>query len=371
MDLASRLELPCLVDHPPAPAGNIEEGARIARLRFFNEAPCDRVATAHTASDQAETVLFRILRGSGLAGLTGIYPVWGRIARPLLGVSREEVNAWVAERRLDYREDATNQETRFARNRIRHQLLPQLAAEWNPRIEPALCHLAEVASAEDMYLESLLPPLPEPGPGGTRVLEAALFDDLPPALVRRFLRRLVAAVKPPGTQIDFAHIESIRHLRPGHDRVILPGVDVLRSFGWIRFSQPAEAAERNWSIPAAVPGEVEAAQAFIAIGLQELVCGYNEAGCWVYADPRQPLRLRNWRPGDRLEKAPGEAPSLKQLFQDFRIPLWERRDWPVLEQAGRLVWTAEFGAAAGSGPRLFLKSRLPSLPYRRRENRSP
>ncbi len=287
-------------------------------------------------------------------------------------VTRDAVNAWIAERGLEFREDRTNADRRFARNRIRHELLPQLREGWNPQIDAALVHLAEVAAAEDELLESLLPPLPEPEGDGSIVLPVAQLGEMPLPLRRRWVRRAIAAVKTGDVQIGYEHIEAVLQLKTGHDRVILPGADILRSFEWILLrGVEGPAPARNWSFPVTVPGSQETASGVISIALQEVVCAYNEIGSWVAWDPDRPLTLRNWRPGDRWIPAAEEAVSLKELFQRHRIPLWERRDWPILEQEGRILWAGEFGAVPGGRPGAFVTYRPSALRYRRREKRSP
>src|SRR6266849_5944710 len=117
---------------------NLEQAGRRARQSFFQklirDGCADRVALGHTRDDQAETVLFRLMRGSGLAGLAGIYPVTTEgLIRPLIGVTRAEIEGYLQARTIPWRDDATNRDPRFARNRIRRDLLPQLRREWNPR----------------------------------------------------------------------------------------------------------------------------------------------------------------------------------------------------------------------------------------------
>ena len=155
-ELARARELPFILERAELPAGNLEEAAREARLRFFREriaaGAVDSVAVGHTRSDQAETVLFRFLRGAGTAGLAGIHPVTGDgIVRPLLDVTRAETEAFLRARGIAWREDSTNASARFARNRIRHGLLPQLTRDWNPALEATLAKTADWALAEEAY----------------------------------------------------------------------------------------------------------------------------------------------------------------------------------------------------------------------------
>ena len=113
--------------------GNREQEARRARQKFFATLDAT-VALGHTRDDQAETVLFRFLSGSGLAGLSGIAPIANGIIRPLIEITRAEIEQFLRSRKIQWREDSTNQDLSFARNRIRHELLPQLARDWNPNI---------------------------------------------------------------------------------------------------------------------------------------------------------------------------------------------------------------------------------------------
>ena len=158
--LANRLGLPVTVREADfsSTAGNLEQAARETRLNFFRErmaaGEVDCVALGHTLSDQAETVLFRFLRGAGSAGLAGIRPVTAeRIVRPLLEVDRAEVEAFLRERGIAWREDSSNADPRFARNRIRRQLMPQLIRDWNPALAETLAQTADWARAEEAWWE--------------------------------------------------------------------------------------------------------------------------------------------------------------------------------------------------------------------------
>jgi tRNA(Ile)-lysidine synthase len=365
--LASRYACEFLADRPELAGGNLEEAAREARLRFFGSAGCSRVATGHTRDDQAETVLFRILRGAGCTGLAGIRPVTDLLARPLLGISRAEVAAWVAENALEFREDSSNSESKFARNRIRHELLPQLEREWNPRLTEILAGIATVAALEDNFLDCQLPHVATQTDGSV-VLHWDAIHALDPALRPRLIRKSIRMVKGDLTRIDLAHVVKALDLRPGHDRTILPGVDVFRSFDWLRFSAyPGVADEdRNWSLEAA-PGfdrEIPGGHR-VSIELRGSRHDYNEDVIRV-ASGGAPLVLRSWRPGDRFQIAGRQEPArLKELFQEFRIPLWERRNWPVLESPRGIVWSGEFGAAAASAESdLVVRFRRGALSYR-------
>ena len=138
---------------------NLEDAARRARYGFFAQLVEDgsvtRVAVAHTADDQAETVLAHILRGTGLAGLGGIHPVAGHIVRPLLQTRRAELRAYLRSKKQTWREDATNQDTARTRARIRKKLLPLLEREFQTRVVEHLASLAKLARADEQFLHAL------------------------------------------------------------------------------------------------------------------------------------------------------------------------------------------------------------------------
>ena len=152
----------------------------------------DRVALGHTRDDQAETVLFRVLRGSGFTGLAGVLPVSADgYVRPLLDVTRAEVEAFLRAHGLAWREDASNRDLRFARNRIRRELLPHLAREWNPRIGESFAHLADLAFEEERwwaaYLKQLAESLFSIRDGGVEV-DVREFVRYPIAIQRRLVQ---------------------------------------------------------------------------------------------------------------------------------------------------------------------------------------
>jgi tRNA(Ile)-lysidine synthase len=383
-EMAARAGVPILVkswDRREADSSNLEEAARDARLAFFAEVMAsgavDRVAVGHTRRDQAETVLFRFLRGAGTAGLAGIRPVTSTgIVRPLIGIDRDEVEAFLRERGIAWREDSSNLSPEFARNRIRHQLLPQLARDWNPAIGETLASTADWALAEEAYWEAEIDRLASERfreSGGAVVLRADALLALPLAVGRRLARRAMERVKGDLRGIDFGHIEKLLDLAAGqgHGRFQAPGLDIFRSFDWLRVSRPGldTLENRNYSFPAPVPGRVALPGPDSAI-LLELIESTGTSGSFesVYnsgvssldADSiNGALEVRNWRPGDRIQPI-GKAgeEKIKTLFQEERIPLWERRHWPVVVCGASIVWTRRFGPdarfLAGPGARRAL-----------------
>ncbi len=375
-DLAGRLGLPVRLEQTDVArlAGesgdNLEQAARHARRQFFRRfldaGDLDRVALGHTRSDPAETVLFRFLRGAGTAGLAGIRPVTADgFVRPLLDIDRAEVERYLRERAIPWREDSSNQTLEFARNRIRHDLLPRLARDWNPALAETLARTADWALAEEAWWDGEIDRLEERHlmrkPPAVYV-RADSLRELPLAVVRRLARRAIERVRGDLRGVGFEHIEAVlamAALEGGHGRVQIPGVDVYRSFEWLRLAPPGldNLENRNFRMPLAVPGRVQEPGGGPLLSLEVIEksdssetpdCGYNKDVSSVdWGRVPDPLALRNWRPGDQYRPVGHSQPvKIKTLFQEARVPLWERRNWPIVTCGEAIVWARLFGPAA-------------------------
>ncbi len=368
-DLASALQLPfeLFATDVGTMGGNLEQDARNARYAFFREqirrGEVDCVALGHTRSDQAETVLFRFLRGSGTAGLAGIRPMTeDGFVRPLIEVTRGEVESWLRARGIAWRDDSTNADTGIARNRIRHVLLPALTREWNPMLTETLAHVATWAQGEEAYWAEQIDRLAAQEitrSGPVTLMNVSSVGRLPVAVRRRLLRRAVEISKGDLRNIDFRHIERILELISspnGHARLQAPGLDVHRSFDWIRFvprlltgahgRQPMP----DFEFPIHIPGSIDLPGGFsrIELSVHGIEAIYNNnVNCLDLDRFTGSLVLRNWRPGDRYRRAghAGEI-KIKHLFQKARVPVWERVGWPVITRERQIVWARNFGPGA-------------------------
>ncbi len=339
----------------------------------------DRVALAHTRDDQAETVLFRVLRGSGLTGLAGIRPVTkDGLVRPLLDVSRAEIVDFLHDRKSTWREDSSNRDQKFARNRIRGTLLPQLASEWNPRIADALAQLADLAWEEEQLWEAdlghraagaITPAASGSEAAGAVELNAEMVNRLPRALARRLIRRAIVQAKGNARRIEFDHVERILDLiaqERGAGALRFPGVQVHRSFDRIRFSQAPASVLREGPVRVQIPGACEAPDGITRIHFE---IGETAARRRLQAKGIQPpcdtlrvelswrkilepVEVRGWQPGDHYRPL-GEArdQKIKDLFQRSRVPSWSRRGWPIVTSGGKILWVRGFGAADGYAAR--------------------
>ena len=339
---------------------NLEERSRVARYAFFARAAAvhslDRVATAHTLNDQAETVLLRLLRGSGATGLAGIAPVAPKgVVRPLLEIERREIEAWLQERGHSWREDASNLDPAFARNRIRHTLLPQLEREWNRAISRVLARTADRLGAEEGYWQEWvtaeLARVSRPHRLGL-VLDLNPLAALHLAQLRRLLRAAIVASKGDLRRIDHLHLSRLVRLgqsNRGSGEVQLPGLTVTRSFDQLIFETDRPAPDFCLRITA--PGPVQlpgGATLHIRVAATPVHTGYNMSAGSDAPQGFPSMAVRRWRPGDAYQPTGyGKRRKMKDLFHEHKVPSWDRRFWPIIETEGQIVWSRRFGFAAG------------------------
>lgn len=361
---------------------NLEQAARDCRYQWFTqlmrEGAVDKVAVGHTLSEQAETVLLRLFRGSGSAGLAGVLPVRADgIVRPMLGVTRDQARQFLNDRSVSWREDASNTDQSRDRNRLRHSLMPLLQRDWNPNLPTVLAHTAEWARDEEVYWEQTVSEVAsrvmKQRDGGIELSVKGLAT-LPVAMVRRIYRRAIETACGTLKGIGWDHIEQLCSLGAkggAGGEVHLPGIVAVRSFGTIRIeSASAQGRTPEFDIavepPATVPlpgGKTKLI--FQLTGRADEDRGYNSLRAETLDWERVPrfLRLRGWRPGDSYRpQGRSRAKKLKTLFQESRTPIWERDGWPVLtvsadagEDTGnpdRIVWTRRFGVAEDFKPRV-------------------
>ena len=337
------------------PRESIEEAARRLRYSWFrtllSEIPLDAIATAHTLDDQAETVLAKFLRGAWTEGLSGIYPRLetpeGVIVRPILGVTRAEIESYLHTLGQPWREDSSNLRLSFTRNRIRHELLPLLET-WNPQLRAHLAHMAGLARDEEAFWQAelarfapqlILSGLPVRGGGRASgeglALECTRLAALDPALQRRLLRHAASRL---GAELDFPATESLRVLAlKGH-----AGQRLTLSAG-LR----AERTPRELRLSASTPGEnctpTEAAPAYNFSVPGELSAPSFGLRLRVELSHPQPAPgtalLRNWKPGDRVRLRHSSGPrKVKEVLEHLRVTGSARTLWPVLELQGTIVW---------------------------------
>ena len=369
---------------------NVEDAGRRARYDYFRSlvesGVCNRIAVAHTADDQAETVLAHLFRGTGLAGLGGIHPVSGPVIRPLLGVRRNELRHFLRARKQNWREDATNRDTKRMRARIRKKLLPLLEKQFQPAIVKHLATLAELAREDEAFLDALAEArtvmLAQKKDGQVRIAvddlsqpwkreefnaENTEFAEKKKALSTRMVRRIVEKVKPRAGQLGANHVEAVLELaRSGQSgsSISLPGgVEVRKDRDALVFQAVENAGGRALqSAPRKYEYKIDLACGDAELRVAELGCVFrlrvidwppkrgetSRDGAVLDRDRLHfPMVLRNWRPGDRLRPmGHRSAQKLKRLLNERHVSRWERDGWPVLASGGDLVWTRGFPVAA-------------------------
>jgi tRNA(Ile)-lysidine synthase len=391
--IAEGMGLPFVTDsadvaaHAGAEGLSIEEAARDLRYRFlFREARrtgAQAVAVGHTADDQAETVLMHFLRGAGLAGLKGmtprvILPVFDAeipLVRPLLAWTRAQTESYCREHDLDYLTDATNTDTTYFRNKLRHELLPQLET-YNPQIRQTLAKTALTLQGDHELLAEMVDSAWEQVVSASGA-DFAAFDlaqlrSLSPALRRHLFRRAAFALKPGLRNVDFDALERAARLQAvdlaGGLKIIIEGnclyltgdedklpVDVPQISG--QYSVSSDKALPSPVPPAQVSGGVAAVEgrsSLYEIALEDgwvLTCEtLNTEDCSLNTDPftayvnadlsTGSLRLRPFRAGDRFEPLgmPGQTVKLSDLFTNLKIPKRLRKKWPLLLVGDEIAW---------------------------------
>jgi tRNA(Ile)-lysidine synthase len=373
----------------------------------------NKVATGHTLDDQAETVLMRMIRGAGLRGLGAIYPrlaveddageLCGEIVRPLLGIRRSELEQYLKEIGQAWREDSTNADATFTRNRVRQLVLPLLEKEFNPAVAEGLAELAEIARGEEDYWENevagwmgtavhwaepdwardasggsglvqIVPAAYRPEPNSSANEELRAHIENAPWLVMDasmdrvwFLgeptavqRRVVKAIgEQAGILLEFKHVEGILRFAGG---VAGSGKELALPLGWKVEREPdrlvfltpdlrKQAPQRDYEYALPVPGVVAVYEAGSEFEAQRVPggakAGYNPDHLLDAECLPGPLRVRNWRPGDRFWPAHTKSPKkIKELLQDRHVALPQRRLWPVIVSGDEIVWVRGFPSPA-------------------------
>jgi tRNA(Ile)-lysidine synthase len=355
---------------------SLETAARKLRYQYFFDllrgGTLDRIATAHTLDDQAETVLLRMARGAGTRGLAGIYPhltVPGppfaerrrtpAIVRPLLQVRRHEHIAYLESIGQTWREDESNRDLRHSRNRARHTILPLLERELNPSVKEALAEMAEIARAEEANWENATQDLLKSSWRARNecgTLQTSVLTNLPLALRRRLLR---AAAESLGFRLEFRHVEEILSLSHKlNESATLPDGWVVRAQkSTLEFQRnPQSASTGDYEYPLALPGSTEVPQAGSRIEASIVTRSdahvYNADHLYDPAQLKRELRVRNWRPGDRFWPAHTKAPKkIKDLLQARDLARTERKQWPVVVCGTEVVWVRGFAVPSRLQPR--------------------
>lgn len=341
--------------------GNLEAVARSVRYDFFAGVASEHgatVTTGHTLDDQAETFLMRLFKGAGPAGLSGIrrrrtYQTERRrqivIVRPLLEVTRSEILEYLEQTGESFRHDKMNQDQRFDRNWIRHQLLPQVKRRLNPSVSRTLSETAGLLSEMDAHLETRAKEFLQhwrKGNGESWALPWSELKKQSLAVQKQVIRKSLHELAP-GARFRHVHVKQVLQLfdRTSGAEIHLPGgLKALREFECLRFAGRRDSVP-PFSYRLECPGRVRIVEAgkSIAIGSPP---EQRTANCFKLPAGLAQLTVRNRRPGDRFERnGAGRAGPLKKLFIEAKVPRSRRETVLILEADGNIVWVEGFGIA--------------------------
>ena len=354
---------------------SLEEAARRVRHTFLNkEAEKNRfnkIALGHHFDDNAELVLMNLFRGSGPLGISGIPPVRdGKIIRPLIQSNRSQIIAFLDQNGLKYISDVSNRDTRFLRNRIRHDLIPLLKTFYNPKISQSLNRLASIIRSEEEWIEEVIHPLFEKAAfsmqDGQIALSVSILNEIHLAAQRRIIRKAISKIKGDLRRIRLTHIDSAIDLveyGPVYGNIDLPDrIRIQRKGDVILFSREkstlrhmdvkSDRAEMfTFKYLIAKPEsifikEISAHIKFTEMGIKDLpdLCRAGQHTGFFDRDALNfPLVLRNFRHGDRFTPlGMTGTQKIKKFFIDKKVPGKERIRCPILLCREKIIWVAGY-----------------------------
>lgn len=331
----------------------MEETARTMRYAFLRqiarEQGCDKIATAHTADDNAETVLLHLARGTGLQGLTGIHPAGEELIRPMLTCRKGEIEQWLWDNSVPFVIDSTNTDPAYARNRIRQQVVPVLE-ELYPGFSRRLTDMAGRLWEDEQYLSAqakILSDRAEPIRNGLAI-PAKLLADAPDPIAVRVARQLLKRLRGGDDTCAATHLEAVTALcrsdSPSAQADLPGGILARREYDKLtlfRDTPPSDLEAKRLLMP----GETACGSWQIRCTVEEYTGQFHsDRECWLSREKIDSLWVRPRRTGDRL-RLPGRADrSVKKWMVDEKIPRPLRGNLPVLT-AGETI-----AAVAGLGP---------------------
>ena len=376
---------------------SLEEAARKVRYRFYDTIASkfgyEKIALGHHSDDNAELILMYLLRGSGRLGLSGIPPVRDdKIIRPLIEIKRTEIMDYLAVKNLEYVEDSSNRDSQYLRNKIRNRLIPELKAEYNPKLIDTLNRLASILDAEEKWIENLIQPIFERvtvfEEQGRIGFDIERLNQQTIAVKRRLIRRAASNVKGNLRRLAFVHVEAALKLAqkgpdsgtldfPGRTRISRQNnvLIVSRESQNLRHlaGTPLLYSTPDYEYRLAKPGEIFIKEAAIKICFSEislaqlpdpLSLGQGTRAAYFDMDKiRFPLVIRNFRPGDRFSPLGMTGrQKLKKYFIDHKVSRTERRKIPILLSRNEIIWIVghRLDNAAKIGPKAhrLLKAEL-------------
>lgn len=329
--------------------GNLEEVARDLRREFLLETAkvrnCDVVVLGQHLDDQAETFLMRLMRGSGTSGLSCMREREDAIVRPLLSFRRSEIVSYLQEEGLAWREDESNESLQFTRNRIRHQLVP-LMKSFNPQVAGQIAGICTQMQNDEDYWQALVArELSRCGQwrGEIYVLDRLLAREMAPALLGRVVRAVLRKVRGGLRAITSTHVDDVMALLSSDSpqaELDLPGAWVASRYDEVHFCRQKPEDASGIDLLIKEPGEYTLPSGSLSVTLGDLACGESKLSVEFSADELSfPLRLRSWRPGDRLHPSGmNGSKKIQDLFVDLKLTKEERKRALLLTKDDEVLW---------------------------------
>jgi len=333
---------------------NIEEAGRKLRYDFLKKTALKiggaKIATGHTKTDQAETFLMRLMRGSGLRGLGGIFPlVEGMIIRPLIHVEHKDIEAYLKRKGIEFRIDESNLDRCFLRNRIRLDLIPYIQKNFEPEIVSSLGRIASIIREEDSLLEKIAQEKTKKviSKKNNRIsLEVKPLSSLPRAMARRVVRDFISELRGNLREISFEDVESVLGLREGKEFPLRKDHILRREQGQIFLKSkvtPKIKYEYRWEgkgpleikeLKLKFEGKKIKRGKSLCLDFDDQTSAFLDLGKLIF-----PLLVRNRSEGDRYQPlgAPGQK-KLKEIMRAKGIPLSERERRPVFLSGDKIIW---------------------------------
>jgi len=364
-DQASKLDMPITIEsldvkNMITPKESLESGARRIRYDFYErvmfQTHANKVAQGHTADDQVETVIMRFLRGSGSQGLSAIPPIRGnKYIRPLIEISRNEIEEYLQEINVTPRRDSSNLSTEYERNRIRHELLPLLEEKYSPNIKNILQQTADILREDDSFLTELSQKVADDcvEQKDTRhiIIHIPIFRDQHLAMQRRILRLAIESLLGNLLRYDFRHIRDLIDLVNGDSSgksIGLPrGIVAEKSYDSLilRLGDDIRGQTADYSYLIKVPGRTDIPE----LGLS-IITKLEQTNSLEYSKNRfektfdydgisGDLKIRNRKNGDRFQPlGMSGSKKIKDIFINQKIPKLERNNIPILVDGNNILW---------------------------------
>lgn len=318
--------------------GSKEELMRNERYKFLADAAerfkANKIALAHTSDDQAETVLMRLIKGSGLKGLGGIPPMrlLGKctLIRPLIKTSKKEVLIFLKKKNLSYRKDATNFDEAYLRNSIRRRLIPFIEKKYNPKIKKSLCEISDIAREDDAYIEEAAHRAFKKCLTSKLQIQISKFQKLPIALRRRVLRIAIEQVKGNLRRLEFRHLEAIEGLISAKAGKLDLPCGIIAEVNSMKkhssYSIKSEVLNNGWAKK----------------GFTRIIKKKNKlVEYFDYDKLRLPIKVRFRKSGDRMSPFGMEGSKLlKELYIDEKVDRNLRDQLPLVLSGRDIIWAA-------------------------------